>query len=380
MTSSDPSPSRTRKVAILWDTYGPQHVDRLNAVAQRFPDVLGVELFAQSDEYDWSWHPERTYEQITLSKARTSPLRDGLMVIRRLLGLRFSRGVDVWLLCNYERPYIFAAAWLLRFTGARVYIMQDSKFVDRPRHAWREAVKSLAYSPYNGALSAGAGTTSYLRFLGVKGPITEGYNTSSVERLRTFAAPDAPAFDTRPFLFVGRMIWEKNAPAFVAAYADYVAAAGASPRKLVMIGSGPEETDVRAVVAARGIAAHVEFIPWAKQTDVIHHMSRALYLFLPSVSETFGNVVGEAAAVGLPAIVSEPCGVRDQITCDFVSGFSLPADQPQAWTQAMLRIAHDEPLWRSLSAGATARADAFDAAHFLRAVTELVHGGGRSAA
>lgn len=378
MTSSEPSKTNPRKVAILWDTYGPQHVDRLNTVAQRFPNVLGVELFAQSDQYDWSWHPDRSYEHITFRKARTSPLRDGVMVIRRLVGLRFSRGIDVWLLCNYERLYIFITAWLLRLSGARVYIMQDSKFVDRPRGAWREAFKSIAYGPYNGALSAGAGTTNYLRFLGVKGPITEGYNTSSVARLRAFAATEAIAFEARPFLFVGRFIWEKNAPAFVSAYADYVAAAGPSPRKLVMIGSGPEEKEVRAIVEARGIGAHVEFIPWAKQPDVMRHMSQALYLFLPSVSETFGNVVGEAAVVGLPAIVSEPCGVRDQITCDFVSGFTLPADQPEAWSKAMLRIAQDEPLWRELSAGATRRAEAFDASHFLEAVTTLVQTDGRA--
>ncbi len=112
LTSSDPSSTGRNKVAILWDTFGPQHVDRLNVVAQRYPDVVGVELFAQSDQYDWTWHPERNYEHITFRKARTSPLRDGLMTVRRLLGLRFSRGINVWFLCNYERLYIFVSAWL----------------------------------------------------------------------------------------------------------------------------------------------------------------------------------------------------------------------------------------------------------------------------
>lgn len=370
MTSSDQS----RGVAVVWDSFGPQHVDRVNALVGAFDTVLGVELFGQSHEYAWSWKPSPAYETVTLMPKRRGPLADFFKIVGGLVSLRLKRGIRDWVVCHYERPYMAVASTLLRLTGARVFIMQDSKYNDRPRHAWREALKTIAYGPYNGALSAGAGTTEYLRYLGVKGPITEGYNTSSVARLRAFAATDAPAFAERPFLFVGRFIWEKNAPGFVAAYADYVAAAGASARKLVMIGSGPQEDEVRAIVAARGIAAHIEFIPWAEQPDVIAHMSRALYLFLPSVSETFGNVVGEAAVVGLPSIVSEPCGVRDRITTDFVSGFALPADRPEAWTKAMLHLASDELLWTRLSAGARDAADAFDAVHFRNAVRELVYG------
>ncbi|KAF0183752.1 MAG: glycosyltransferase family 4 protein [Hyphomonadaceae bacterium] len=372
MTSSEGAPSgNPKKIAVLWDTFGPQHVDRLNDVAKTFPALLGVELFGQSHEYDWSWTPERRFESVTLSKVRRSPFFDGLSVIRTLVQLRIGRGIDDWFLCHYERPYILVGAWLLRLLGARVFIMQDSRFEDKPRRALAEWIKSFFYGPYAGAISATTGTTAYLRYLGLKGPIAEGYDTGSVARISSYAPKGEVAFRDRPFLFVARLLEQKNPVGFMTAYADYVAKAKDTPRPLVMIGSGPEEAAVKRIAEERGVLQHITFIPWANQPDVVAHMGRALYLFLPSVMEPFGNVVGEAACVGLPAVLSDVCGARDLITRDFVSGFTLPANDAASWSEAMVHLAEDEALWRRMRAGALAAAPAFDSARFVDAIEML---------
>lgn len=371
MTSSEPSRTYARKVAIEWDTFGPQHVDRMNDVVRVFPNVVAVELFAQSDQYDWNWHPERAYEQITFSKARKSPLADGVMVIRRILGMRLKRGIGVWFLCNYERPYILITAWLLRLTGARVYVMQDSRFEDQPRTVLKEFLKSFFYAPYQGAISATTGTTDYLRFLGVKGPIADGYDTGSVKRIASLAQHEDRPFSERPFLFVARLLAQKNPTGFMRAYAAYVHKAGDKVRPLTMVGSGPEEAEVRRIATEAGVLQHVTFVPWASQPDVIRHMSGALYLCLPSVMEPFGNVVGEAACVGLPALLSDRIGARDLITRDFVSGFVLPVDDVETWSEAMLHVSSDEALWKRMRDGAFRASERFDGKHFTKAIVDL---------
>jgi glycosyltransferase involved in cell wall biosynthesis len=106
---------------------------------------------------------------------------------------------------------------------------------------------------------------------------------------------------------------------------------------------------------------------------VITIMARALYLLLPSLSEQFGNVVGEAAAAGAPALVSANAGVCDVVTVDFVSGFTLPADNRAAWAAAMGHVAQDEALWKRLSAGAYDAAERFDAANFAAAAVAMTH-------
>jgi L-malate glycosyltransferase len=372
LTSSEPQPAtRANRIVILWDTFGPQHVDRMNDVAVKYPNVLGLELYAQSHEYDWSWTPEERYEKLTLKKARKSPVLEGFGVIGAALKLRFTRGFDTWFMCHYERPYILASSWLLRLTGARVYVMQDSRFEDKPRHAFGEWLKSFFYSPYNGAVSATSGTTSYLRFLGLKGPIAEGYDTGSVARISSYLPKEEIAFADRPFLFVARLLEQKNPTGFVRAYAAYVRKAGAMARPLVMVGSGPEDREVRRLATEAGVIDRITFVPWANQPDVVAQMARALYLCLPSVMEPFGNVVGEAACVGLPALLSDVCGARDLITRDFVSGFVLPVDDVETWSEAMLMVSQDEALWRRLRAGAFAMAPRFDSARFVDAIDQL---------
>lgn len=372
MTSSDPNAATSdRKIAVLWDAFGPQHVDRMNDVARRFPRALGLELYAQSNEYDWSWTPEVRFDKITLHTARRAPFPEALRVIGAVMKQRLFRGYDTWFLCHYERPYIFASAWLLRLTGARAFVMQDSRFEDKPRKALGEWLKSFFYTPYNGAISATSGTTAYLRFLGVNGLIAEGYDTGSVARISTYAPADDIPFADRPFLFVARLLAQKNPTGFVRAYAAYAKMAGAAARPLVMVGSGPEEAEVKRIAAELGVLERITFVPWANQPEVVAHMARALYLCLPSVMEPFGNVVGEAACVGLPAMVSDVCGARDLITRDFVSGFVLPVDDVRSWSEAMLRVAADETLWRRMREGALEAAAKFDSARFVDAVEML---------
>ncbi len=372
MTSSEPGAGASqRKIVISWDSFGPQHVDRLNDIAAKYPNVLGLELFAQSHEYDWSWKPAERYERITLNKQRKSPWSDGLGAVAGMMKLRFSRGIKTWFICNYEQPYIFTAAWLLRATGARVYIMQDSRFEDKQRSILFELFKAFLYAPYNGAISATTGTTSYLRFLGIKGPIAEGYDTGSVARISSYLPKEEIAFADRPFLFVARMLAQKNPTGFVRAYAEYVRKAGGDARPLTMIGSGPEEAEVRRIAGEAGVIDRITFVPWAEQPQVVAHMGRALYLCLPSVMEPFGNVVGEAACVGLPTLLSDVCGARDLIARDFVSGFVLPADDVECWSQAMLMVSRDEALWKRLREGAFKASAKFDSARFVEAVVQL---------
>jgi glycosyltransferase involved in cell wall biosynthesis len=367
------SQTSRRRVALVWDNFGPQHIDRLNALTERFKAAYGVQLYPQSNDYAWSWSPEPKAKLLTLCRRRKRPLTNTFLVLVRMIGLRIFRGVDVWLMCHYERPYIFVASLLLQVLGAKVLLLNDSKLDDYPRRLSMELFKALLYVPYEGGMGPGARTIDYMRFLGVKGPKRPGYDTGSVARLRTYLPTNETPFEARAFLWVGRFIEKKNVAMLVEAYADYVAGAGAAPRRLILVGQGPERAKVEAAVAARGVAHLVAFIDWADQPTVIGIMARALYLMLPSLSEQFGNVVGEAAAAGIPSLVSANAGVCDVVTVDFVSGFTLPPDNRAAWAAAMAHVAQDKPLWERLSRGAWAAADNFDSANFAAAAVALAH-------
>lgn len=72
-------------------------------------------------------------------------------------------------------------------------------------------------------------------------------------------------------------------------------------------------------------------------TEVDELYSASDLLLLPSVRETYGMVVTEAASAGLPSFVSAGTGARDAL----VVGEALPLEA-EAWTQALVEWFEDE--------------------------------------
>lgn len=82
--------------------------------------------------------------------------------------------------------------------------------------------------------------------------------------------------------------------------------------------------------------------------------SADLFLF-PSESETFGNVVLEAKASGLPVLVSSRLATAETLVDDGVDGLVLHEGEPRAWGRAVAALL-DQPARRQAMAAA-ARAD-----------------------
>jgi UDP-glucose:(heptosyl)LPS alpha-1,3-glucosyltransferase len=97
--------------------------------------------------------------------------------------------------------------------------------------------------------------------------------------------------------------------------------AGERRPKLVIIGKGDSGRYLR-MAAELGIRKQVVFAGIANEVEKYYHASDIFVL--PSLFDTFGLVVLEAMAAGLPVIVSEKVGAADLVQ-DGVNGFVLKA-------------------------------------------------------
>lgn len=85
-------------------------------------------------------------------------------------------------------------------------------------------------------------------------------------------------------------------------------------------------------------------------------LARASVLVLPSVIEAYGLAALEGMACGLPVIVTDRCGVAEDVA-DGVDGFVVPARSPEAIAER-LRVLHGDPdLRRRMGAGARRKAE-----------------------
>lgn len=230
---------------------------------------------------------------------------------------------------GYYYPAMRAAArWARRHRRLSVY-MGDSQWVDRRRNLLKEWAKGWwVRRQYDAAFAAGERAAGYLQSLGVpRERIWTGYDVVDNESFAAGAATARGASSVlrarlglpeRFFLFVGRFAPEKNLLRLLHAYAQYRHTVGRHAWGLVLVGRGPLEPELRH--RAEGIGG-VVFAGFHRGPALYPYYGLASCLVLPSVSETWGLVVNEAMAAGLPVLVSHRCGCVPELVRQGWNGY-----------------------------------------------------------
>jgi len=131
------------------------------------------------------------------------------------------------------------------------------------------------------------------------------------------------------FLFVGRYIPQKGLDTLATAYVKYCAQVS-DPWSLVCAGAGPLESTLQKAGAQLKGFVQPDLLPGL--------MHQCACFVLPSVFEPWGVVVQEAAASGLPLILSAACGAGDHLLKHGQNGFVFPAGDADQLCKAMLRV------------------------------------------
>lgn len=108
-------------------------------------------------------------------------------------------------------------------------------------------------------------------------------------------------------LYVGRISFEKNIHLLIDAYKEM----NHDECHLVLVGHGPAFGEIQSVCQSSGIP--VTFTGYLQGKDLSQVYASADIFAFPSTSETFGQVVLEAMASGLPVIGLEAQGVKDLV-------------------------------------------------------------------
>lgn len=125
-----------------------------------------------------------------------------------------------------------------------------------------------------------------------------------------------------------------------------------------ILGDGPEKSRLTLLAKEIGLNEHVSFVgyklnpyAWLRTADIF---------VSPSRWETFGIVIVEAMALGLPVIATTTDGARDIIS-DGVDGLLVPIGDTSALANAIVDLIHNPSLRRRLGEKAKQKAEHFDA-------------------
>lgn len=140
--------------------------------------------------------------------------------------------------------------------------------------------------------------------------------------------------DTAILLFVGKFIPKKR-PADVIRAARRLQEQGRSVQ-VVLVGSGELEDELRASARELGVAVH--FAGFKNQSELPYYYTGADLLVLPSDGgETWGLVVNEAMACGLPAVVSDAVGCAPDLIDPGETGEVFPMGDVEELARSLER-------------------------------------------
>ena len=379
---------KRQSVALVWAQFAAYHTDRCEAVARRLAgraDVLAVEVATTSKDYAW----ERSADVPGARKITLFPGQsfDEISPFRRyramFAAVRRSDFVAIGL--SYGETDAILLSWTLRLLGKKVIVFSESKFDDKQRSVWHELLKSMILGCYSAAIVGAKRHIDYFRFLQFRRrPILPGYDAVNIDRVREQAG-NAPAlsnvdYDMRPFVFVGRFVKKKNLEKLLEGYACYLALGGPPARRLILVGSGDEETILRRRCDDLDITHLVDFTGFLTAAEVSRTLASSLALMLVSSEEQWGLVVNEALAVGLPVVVSHEVGSRDALVRNLVNGFVVESNSPAGIGNAMLLLATDQALWERMATASYGRAWLGDTERIADAVESLLYPEGPAAA
>ncbi|MEO7168017.1 MAG: glycosyltransferase [Chthoniobacterales bacterium] len=144
-------------------------------------------------------------------------------------------------------------------------------------------------------------------------------------------------------LFVGRVSKEKDLDILVQAFRNL--RQDNVPVQLSVVGHGPFSKELAEILPEACYTGYLTGTELAKA-----YASSDLFVF-PSTTDTFGNVIIEAQAAGLPVIVSDIGGPRELVS-EGVNGLITKARDVGDFTRAIRRLVEDEPLRKEMSAAA----------------------------
>jgi glycosyltransferase involved in cell wall biosynthesis len=233
-----------------------------------------------------------------------------------------------------------------RRSGVPVFARGDSQLVG-PRSGAVRLAKAVAFRGvlrrFDGFLYVGQRNRDYLLHYGAPSQRLF-FSPHCVDNDAFKAASQAAGRASRParrVLFVGKLI-ERKRPLDVLHAAARLAADG-RPVDVAFAGSGDQQDALAAAAAASGVSVH--FHGFVNQSELPGIYAAADVIVLPSDGrETWGLVVNEAMACGVPAVVSDAVGCGPDLVEAGVTGAVFPLGNVAALADGIGNVLSFDPV------------------------------------
>lgn len=339
--------------ALIYSSFAPFHYTRLEAAAragvERGDGVAGVEIASSQRDYQWpkphgcagrsrprTLFSGRDFWSVPYWSVR-SALREALDELQP----------DVVVLPGWSgRAAAAGLGWCIRNRVPRVLI-SESQEIDRPQTRVRLWVKRQLLAQYQAALAAGRPHVRFLNYLGL--PSDRCSVSCSV-------------VDNGLFARAGRS--RRDSPVAAEPQAALLSCLRLLPRKNVLgvlevlakrptwtwtiAGYGPQRRRIERRIYELGLHERVRLLGPVDYFELPGLYPQFDAYLQPSLSEPWGLAVNEAMASGLPVLVSDRCGCREDLVAEGANGFIFDPRRQAGLANALDRLLGKRRRWSEM--------------------------------
>ncbi len=346
----------TRRLVIITEIISPYRIPLFNALAKRSEVDLHIIFLAETDPGLRQWQVYK--DEIKFSYQVLRSIRKRVGQIHALINFGVGSALadakpDVILCGGYNYIASWHALLWARIHNVPFFLWSESNLQDmRSGHALVEMLKSEFLSRCSGFVVPGKSAKDFLLGRGIKDRMiftavnavdnTLFATASSAARGNANRIRNECGLPERYFLFAGRLVREKGIFELLSAYATLDESLRRSIG-LVFAGDGPfrEKLERKAKAISPGM---IRFAGFMQRDDLPKYYALADMMILPTYTDTWGLVVNEAMACGLPVIVSDAAGCAQDLVTENWNGHIVRPRDIRALALAMRNIADDSTL------------------------------------
>jgi glycosyltransferase involved in cell wall biosynthesis len=374
----------TRRLVLLTEIISPYRIPLFNALARHEGIDLHVIFLAETDPNLRQWQVYK--EEIKFPYQVLASWRRRLGRYNALLNFGLGQSLmaaapDVILCGGYSYVASWQALLWARPRNVPFLLWSESNLQDlRRSHALVEFLKGEFVRRCDGFVVPGRSALEYLRAQRIKAEsIFTAPNAVDNDSFASAAAVvrrDVAArrrelgLPDRYFLFVGRLVPEKGVFDLISAYAKLEEAVRQQVG-LVFVGDGASrrQLEERAVFVTPGA---VRLSGFAQREQVAAYYALAQALILPTYTDTWGLVVNEAMACGLPVILSRAAGCAADLVKEGWNGLLVPPKDVPALTAAMASLAGQPERCVTMGVNAMQHISHYSSVEWVRGIARAV--------
>lgn len=347
--------TRSQRVMIMWTNFLPYHIARIEHLKKRLDQIgctlSAVEVASSDGLYPFSEASTgNTIDYISCFTHTSYRKLQARQIYDRVYSLLNHIKPDVIFAPATPFPSGMAAAKYRVESRTRSILMDDAWDRSDRRGGFVKWVKKNIHQNIDGAFIPAPSHELYFNRLGFQQDrLVFGVDVVDNSFFSSHAASarakgnalrkrlDLPA---NYFLFVGRLLPIKGIATLLQGYRRYRKNTQSKPWSLVIVGDGEEMRKIeQEAKSTPGIIA----AGTKTGEELCQYYGLASALVMPSETETWGLVVNEAMASGLPVLVSTGCGCASTLVEEGKNGWTFEAGDADMLAEVMKRCAALRP-------------------------------------